>query len=147
MSPEMIVMKNRVFSMFFAVFLCLFTLTVPAFATETTGGGTFQEGGYYGYIPSADETLGIDGNTVTTDDVNEWVDRKGSDVLSIVTRVVQITCAIGFFLCIGLTIVGAVGNKKTMAGGIVGLFICGLCFTAATCGTQILQAFSSWLMS
>lgn len=141
-------MKNRVFSMFLLVVLSLFTMVVPAFAAETTGGGTFQEGGYYGYIPSADETLGLnDNNVVTTDDVSDWVDRKGSDVLSIVTRVVQITCAIGFFLCIGLTIIGAVGNKKTMTGGIVGLFICGICFTMATCGTQILQAFSSWLMS
>lgn len=144
----MLAMKNRVFSMFFAIVLCLFTMVSPAFAAETVGGGTFQEGGYYGNIPSADEVLGMnDKNVVTTDDVSNWVDRKGSDVLSIVTRVVQIVCAVGFFLCIGLTIIGAVGNKKTMTGGIVGLFICGLCFTMATCGTQILQAFSSWMMS
>ena len=50
---------------------------------STNGGGTNSD--KYGYIPSASEALGLDRvPEVDTDDVQNWVDRKGGELILLV---------------------------------------------------------------
>ena len=172
-SPPVITMRNiqKLSVLLMALVLCVCSLvTVPAFAaSNNTGYGTAvfgnsqdiqsnknesgnSDGNYhsdkYGDIPTASEVLGIEGkDPVTTGDVDNWVDRKGGELIAIVTKGVRIVAVIGFFVSLLLVIVGAVGNRRTMVGGIIGLIISCLCFTAATMGPQIIVAVQSWLIS
>lgn len=115
-----------------------------------SGDGVYSD--KYGYIASGEEALGaITGQAdlpeVTTGDVQNWVDRKGGELISIIIRVVQVVSVVGFVVCIVLIVIGAVGNSRTMVGGVVGLVISCLCFTAATMAPQIIGAVNGWLLS
>ena len=106
-------LMKRIFALGLALILCMCSLTLPALAAGTDSAGygvavdgtTFNRGssgggtpgsltdntgsnGYYGYIPSSDEVLGMNsGNKVTTADVDGWVSRKGNDLIGIVTKI------------------------------------------------------------
>lgn len=151
---------TRIVSLCFAVILCLFTIAGPAFAAEAVGGGiattgsgnsTFTDSGkasgYYGNIPTSDEILGQTGDVVTIEDATNWVDRKGGEVVSFAVHTVKPICVVGIFLCVIMCIAGAVGNKKLLVGGLIGILICAVLFTLVTCWPEVLNAFSSWLMS
>ncbi|MCG4528399.1 hypothetical protein [Intestinimonas massiliensis (ex Afouda et al. 2020)] len=133
---------------------------MPAFAADNAGYGTAVFGGNTqteitqpGPDPTPsgnsgstfEDAFGVKDPKVTTDDVNNWVDRKGGELISIITRGVRIVSVIGFFISLLLIIIGAVGNKRTMVGGLIGLIIACVCFTAATMGPQIMSAVQSWL--
>lgn len=173
--PPRNVMRNlKRFSVFLmSLVLCMCSLiAVPAFAADansnvgygqvfsgsqdsTSGSsqnGTTDDGYYhsdkYGDIPTASEVLGLTGkDPVTTEDVDNWVDRKGGELIAIITNGVRIFSVLGFFVSLLLVVVGAVGNKRTMVGGIIGLIISCICFTAATMGPQIIVSVQSWLIS
>lgn len=145
--------------------LCLCSIGISAMAAPVGGGtaGTTVFGNTsqssttqdtdtssspYGDITSPSEILGMNSeNVVTTDDVNDWVDRKGSDLISIVTKVVEVAAFIGFLASLICIVVGAVGNKRTMVGGFIGLVIACLAFTMAVCAPQIINSTSAWLRS
>lgn len=113
---------------------------------QNSGEGTYSD--KYGYIPSASEALGLDKvPDVDTSDVQNWVDRKGGELISIIVRGVQVFSVIGFVVCIILVVIGAIGNSRTLVGGVVGLIISCLCFTAATMAPQIIGAVNGWLLS
>ena len=172
--PPRNAMKNwkRVSMVLMSLVLCMCSfVAVPAFAADANsnvgygqvfndsqqgGSGsedTTTEDGYYhsdkyGDIPTGSEILGLTGkDPVTTEDVDNWVDRKGGELITIITNVVRIVAVIGFFVSLLLVIVGAIGNKRVMVGGIVGLIFSCICFTAATMGPQIIVAVQSWLIS
>lgn len=84
---------------------------------------------------------------VTTDDVNNWVEHKGGDILSILQTAGKVIAAIGFVASIIIIIIGALGNRRMMTGGFIGLAISVLCYTALTYGKELMYLFSSWLVS
>lgn len=133
---------------------------MPDFAATTGGGVATTDGdndgsmfsqsqanNYYGDIKSADELMGQTGNIVTVDDATDWVDRKGGEVITLVQHSLKPICFVCFLISLGVVVVGAIGNKKVMVGGIIAMFIIGVVFTIVTCAPQVINAFSSWLMS
>ena len=88
--------KQRFSSLLLAAILCICSLAVPAFAAGNTGYGTAVFGGNTqteNIQPGSDQTpssnsgssfedaFGVKVPNVTTDDVNNWVDRKGSELI------------------------------------------------------------------
>lgn len=161
---------KKILTLGLALVLCMCSLVLPAFAADGVGygtavdGATFNRGsstttgsltdntgsysGYYGDIAGPDEVLGMnDGNKVTTNDVDNWVSRKGNDLIRIITRGVQIIAVIGFFGALFMIVVGAIGDKRTMVAGLIALLVACLVFTAATCAPQILSAVRGWLIT
>lgn len=122
----------------------------PSDTTGTTGAETStstEGGGYYGDIPTSEDVLGIAGaDVVTTDDVNNWIDRKGGELISIVEKVVRWISVIAFFVSLGFVVVGF-SNKRTMVAGFIGMVVSCLVFAVATCGPQVMQIVASWLRS
>lgn len=163
-------MKLRFLTMLCAIILCLASFSTPVLAAEAVGGGTptfnIQEeptpptsstsstsgssssGGALDGIKSAEEVLGLDPNkVVTTDDVDNWVARKGSDIIRIMTRGVQVISLGGFLVSIAILVVGATGDKRSLSIGFIALIISCIAFAAATCAPQIIAAAFGWLRS
>ena len=161
---------KKILTLGLALILCMCSLVLPAFAADGVGygtavdGATFNRGsstttgsltdntgsysGYYGDIAGPDEVLGMnDGNKVTTNDVDNWVSRKGNDLIRIITRGIKIIAVIGFFGALFMIVVGAIGDKRTMVAGLNPLLVACLVFTAATCAPQILSAVRGWLIT
>lgn len=86
-------------------------------------------------------------DTVTTDEVNQWVERKGNDVISIIQTFGKVMAVIGFFASIICIIVGAIGNHRMMTGGFIGMVIAASAYVAITQGKDLINLFSSWVMS
>jgi len=155
-------MKKNLTAFLFAAILCMFNV-VPVLASEPVGGGTATfgsaatentataSGGRGGIIwddsQSGDTWVKQNGGEVTVDDAISWVDRKGGQVVELCAHFLKPVCIIGFIICIILIVAGAVGNKKMLIGGLMGLFICGLCYAFATSPVEILNAFSSFVRS
>lgn len=142
-------MKKNLIAFLFAAILCMFNI-VPVLASEPVGGGTATTGGGNSHIiwdesQSGDNWVKQNVDEVTVDDAISWVDRKGGQVVELCAHFLKPVCVVGFILCVILMVAGAVGNKKLLVGGLVGLFICGLCYTFATSPIQIMNAFSSFM--
>lgn len=84
---------------------------------------------------------------VTTDQVANWVEKKGNEVIYIVQLVARIITVIWFFISIIFIVIGAIGNHRTMTGGFISLFISACAYVAITYGKELLNLFSSWVMS
>ena len=123
-------------------------LTDPSTNTTDTPDTSTDSGGYYGNIPSPDEAIGVAGqDVVTTTDVENWVNRKGGEIINIIELAVRWISVFFFFVSLVLVVIGAVGNKRTMVAGFIGMAICCVIFAVATCGTQIMNIVSAWLRS
>ena len=157
--PRETVMKKNLIAFLFAAVLCMFNI-VPALASGPVGGGTPPSGPARKGPPSVpggaitgeareggDTGVKRSGGKVTVDDAISWVDRKGGQVVELCSHVLKPACIVGFIICVLLIVAGAVGNKRLLAGGLVGLFICGLCYAFATSPVEILNAFSSFVRS
>lgn len=110
-------MRKKLFPLF--LFLLIFAM-IPmnvAFATETTTTTT----GPSAISPSDPLDPGIP--VVTTDDVNNWVDSKGAEIVSILQRFAQPFSIIMFIFCAFMTLVGAFGNPKLISRGVRGMLI------------------------
>lgn len=158
-------MKLRFLTMLCAIVLCLASFSTPVLAAEAVGGGTptfntqeeppppttgtsgnSSSRGALDGIKSAEEVLGLDPNkVVTTDDVDNWVARKGNDIIRIMTRGVQVISFGGFLVSIAILVVGATGDKRSLSIGFIALIVSCVAFSLATCAPQIIGAVFGWL--
>lgn len=86
-------------------------------------------------------------NPVSTDEVNNWVERKGNDVISIMQTAGKVLAIIGFFACIIICIIGAMSNRRLLTGGLIGMLIAASAYVALTQGKELINLFSAWVMS
>ena len=112
--------KNRFVSMILALMLVAVTLTIPAMATEVGSGIAGEIGnGSITYVDDEKES-----------GTNPWV-----------------ASVIGFFASIICIIIGAIGNRRMMTGGFIGLLASALAYTALNYGKELLELFSMWIVS
>lgn len=120
------------------------TTVTPDTSTDTST----ESESYYGDITSPDEALGVAGqDIVTTTDVENWVNRKGGEIINIIELAVRWISVFFFFVSLVFVVIGALGNKRTMVAGFIGMAVCCVIFAVATCGTQIINIVSAWLRS
>ncbi len=152
--PRNKTMKKNLIAFLFAAILCMFNV-VPALAAGPVGGGVATSGGgssgnshiIWDENESATSWVNQNVDEVTVDDAISWVDRKGGQIVELCAHVLKPVCIVCFIICILLVVAGAVGNKKVLVGGLIGLFICGLSYAFATSPVEILNAFSSFMHS
>lgn len=152
---------KRYISTFFALLIVAATLAIPAMATEV-GSGIAGEIGKDSVVYMDEssnksknpwnEIYGLNDpenqihiGTVTTEDVTNLIDRKGNDVINIMKHFGKICSVAGFFASIICIVVGAIGNKRLMTGGFIGLIVSALAYTALGYGKVLLDLFSAWI--
>lgn len=153
----------------FYVFLMLMLLTisaiVPVFADEQIGSGiagevivetdrdksdsTTRNNSSVGdaLFPEIDvrRELGID--TVTAQDANNWIQRKGNDVISIMISIAQYVCYGAFVIGGGMFLIGLFANKKMALAGLFTLIVAGIIYATAVCSPEIVRAVAGWAAS
>lgn len=158
---------RRIFALMCVVVLgCM--LCIPALAAEETSGSGIADNidkpsatapvdeNQTGLDPSdslyhkwglddPDNQVHID--PVSTDEVNEWVERKGNDVTSIMVTAGKVMAAIGLVASIICVVVGAIGNRRLMTGGFIGIVVALAAYVALTQYRELIRLFSSWVMS
>lgn len=155
---------KRCLSTFFALLMVAATLAIPAMATEIGSGIAGEVGqGSVVYIGEDsknkstnpwDDIYGLNDpenqvhiKGVTTEDVTNLIDRKGNDIANIMKHIGKVASTIGFFASIICIIVGAIGNRRMMTGGFIGLIVLALAYTALNYGKELLDLFSAWVVA
>lgn len=88
----------------------------------------------------------IDPN-VSTNTIVGKIESKGNDIVSILQTVGKYVCIAAFIVCCILTLVGIIGNKRLLAGAIIGLIISGVAYAGIVCGREIVNWIAAWAVS
>lgn len=158
---------KKIFTLFFVLMLMM-CMTMTAFAADTVRSGEVSGGGAAGSASSSqaggvsllnpggtqdyvnNELFGSGGlidKTVTTDTIVGKLESKGNDVVSILQTVGKYVCIAGFVICCILALVGIIGNKRLLAGAIIGLLISGFAYAGIVCGREIVNWIAAWAIS
>lgn len=132
-------------------------MSVTAFADQEVGSGIAGETndqetseGYNGqhgmYDPVSPEDL-LDLDQVTTDDLQNKIDEKGSDVINVIIRVCRYICIAAFPIGCIMFILGLLGNKKLVAAGVFTIIFAGIGYAGVTCAPEIVHFVASWAAS
>ena len=145
--------------------LALMLLTTTAFASnnvrtgeamDTDPDGTSQEGDGQSYSSDYDgegmrELVGgIQDEfapNVTTQDIISKLETKGNDIVAILQTVGKYVCIAAFIVCCALTLIGLIGNKRILAGAIIGLLLSGVAYAGIVCGREIVNWIAAWARS
>lgn len=82
---------------------------------------------------------------VTMDDVSNWVDKKGFEIISVLQRFVQPFAIIIFIGCAILALIGAFGNNKLISNGILGMGISLVVYGIVLYAPEIMDGFLAWV--
>lgn len=133
-------------------------MSVTAFAAQEVGSGIASEtnnqdtstgydsDGHGMYDPVSPEDL-LDLDNVTTDDLQNKIDEKGSDIINIIIRVCRYICIAAFPLGVIMFILGLFGNKKLVAAGVFTVIFAGIGYAGVTCAPEIVHFVASWAAS
>ena len=157
------------FCIFFMLVMLITSTMIPVFADETIGTGIASEtqteqkkdteasnntsnnssnsNGFNNMYPELDvkTELGID--TVTAEDANNWLHRKGNDVISILITIAQYVCYAAFVIGGAMFLIGLFANKKMAMAGLLTLILAGIIYAASVCSPEIVRAVAGWAAS
>lgn len=109
----------------------------------------------------ADETPGIENElfepvdnpldpgfqTVNVDDVSQWIDRKGFEIIGLLQKFVQ-PFAIIIFIGSGLmALFGAFGNGKMVSRGVAGMLTAAILYVVVLYAPEIMDIFLNFIKS
>lgn len=109
--------------------------------TTTSSNETTKTTSRY-HVEDPEEMLGLP--TVTIDTINDKIDQKGGDIISVIQKICQYICIGAFIIGAVQFLVGLLGNKKTMATGILCLVLSGVLYAAVTCAPEIVKLIGAW---
>ena len=75
------------------------------------------------------------------------LESKGNDIVYILQTVGKYACIAAFIVCCILTLIGIIGNKRLLAGAIIGLVISGVAYAGIVCGREIVNWIAAWAAS
>ena len=84
---------------------------------------------------------------VSTDTIVGKLESKGNDIVYILQTVGKYACIAAFIICCILTLIGIIGNKRLLAGAIIGLVISGVAYSGIVCGREIVNWIAAWAAS
>lgn len=84
------------------------------------------------------------GSTATIDDVDDYIEDKGGQIIHVVQKVCSYIDGIIFIVCLGMVIIGAIGNKKLLSTGGIGCLFCLIVYCAIYFGPALLEWFRAW---
>ena len=84
---------------------------------------------------------------VTTEDLVNRIETKGNDVVTILQKIGKFVCICSFIICCALVLIGCIGNKRLIAGGMLGLILSGLAYAGIICGREIVNWIAAWAVS
>lgn len=84
---------------------------------------------------------------VSTDEIAEWADRKGFEIVGLLQRFVQPFSIVIFIGCAILALMGAFGNGRLVSTGLLGMVISLVIYAVVLYAPEIMDGFLSWVKS
>ena len=146
--------KGKIFFIIFAAFLFSVLSFAPiwsmgAWAYDTrTGTAYTTDGSNTNRIENTvnDITNEI-APAVTTEDLVNRIESKGNEVVTILQKIGKYVCFCSFVICCALALIGCIGNRRLIAGGLIGCVLSGLAYAGIICGREIVNWIAAWAIS
>lgn len=84
---------------------------------------------------------------VDVDDVTEWADRKGHQIITMLQRFAQPLTIIIFIGCAIITLIGAFGDSRMISKGIYGMAISLIVYAVILNSQRIMDVFLSFMIN
>lgn len=111
--------------------------------------------------PSSDENLGFRNNmfvdngemidaglpTVTTDDITDWADRKGFEIIGLLQKIAQPFAIVVFIGSAFMALLGILGNGHLVSKGFIGMLIALIVYAVVLYAPEIMDIFLGWVSS
>lgn len=101
-------------------------------------GATFEE---------TEDPMDVGLPSVSTNDINDWTERKGFEVIGVLQKFVQPLAIVIFIGCAILTLIGAFGNGKMVSRGLLGMFISLIMYVVVLYAPEIMDVFLGFVRS
>lgn len=82
---------------------------------------------------------------VSTEDVSNWVDKKGFEIVGVLQRFVQPFAIIVMIGCAFMVMIGVFGNSKLMTNGFIGMGIAMTIYVVVLYTPEIMDWFLAWV--
>lgn len=111
--------------------------------------------------PSSDENLGFRNNmfvdngemidaglpTVTTDDITDWADKKGFEIIGFLQKIAQPFAIVVFIGNAFMALLGILGNGHLVSKGFIGMLIALIVYAVVLYAPEIMDIFLGWVSS
>lgn len=124
--------------------LAFLLLPLGAWAADDTRTGTAYTESVEDTVSSITEEIAPN---VTTEDLANRIETKGNEVVTILQKVGKYVCICSFVICCALVLVGCIGNRRLVAGGLIGCVLSGLAYAGIICGREIVNWIAAWVIS
>ena len=84
---------------------------------------------------------------ITTDDIIGRLEDKGNGLVKILQTVGKMVYICSFIVCCGLLVIGVIGNRRMVAGSIIGAILSGVSYAGIVCGKEIVNWIAMWAAS
>jgi len=109
--------------------------------------------------PSSDEKLGFRNDifvdngemiddglpTVTTDDITDWADRKGFEIIGFLQKIAQPFAIVVFIGSAFMSLFGILGNGHLVSKGVTGMIIAVIIYAVVLYAPEIMDIFLAWV--
>lgn len=93
------------------------------------------------------ESSGLVASNVTADDIGQWAESKGQDVINIMKIIGRYFCLGGFIMSCLAMIAGLFGNKRALTAGFIGMILAGIMYGAIVMSDDIVVMIARWAAS
>ena len=138
-------MKFKNIVIFLMVFVFLFSLSFVGFAEESVAPNGKNNKSEMFKEQEHPQDPGLP--SVTVDDMNNWTERKGFEIIGVLQKFIQPFAIIIFIFSAIITLMGALGNAKQVSKGIVGMLISLVMYVVVLYSPEIMDFFLNWVRS
>lgn len=138
--------RKRIFTLLVTIFTLLLGCTV--YADNISDVNTSHADNVANHSSEGETIIGAEsmiGSQVDDKQVDNYVDRKGSSVVSVVRKGALYLTMIFFVIAAIYTIAGVVGSKASLGKGILAMIIVAVVFTCIYFAPQLLFTVKNWL--
>lgn len=136
-------LNNKIAAMLAILLLAISFIGMTAGSFQTVEAESAAS--YYQYDPKRDG--GADLPKTSTQDINNWSERKGFEIVSILQKFAQPFCIVTFICGAIMAVAGALFNKRLVPTGLGAMAISGFVYAAILFAPDILDNFIYWIRS
>jgi hypothetical protein len=142
-------MKKYISILLFSFFFCFLGITSFAQTPDSFSTKTITTTDDVQKIEEEIKGIQSDGGLpkTTIEDAENWVDRKGFELIHLLQKFAQPFAIIIFILSAFTSLVGAFGNSHLVGRGFFGMFIAVIMYAVALYAPELMDAAVGWLTS
>ena len=138
---------NKKIVIFVLMLVLLFSFSVIAFAEENSRNLNENPEPKNNMFVDREDKMDDGLPKVTADDITDWADRKGFEVVGFLQKFAQPFAIIIFIGSAFMSLLGVLGNGQLVSKGLTGMLIALVIYVVVLYAPEIMDVFLNWVRS